>query len=152
MENSFTNVPVQETINIIINNIYHHPTLSPLKMNTNTLRKILLLCTTEVLFYDPHENIFIQQDGITMWSILRLILSHLENKVFNTIHKPNIYLRFLTTDSFSLTALMKLTRYKRPFKIIPFLISHKNSISTIKSHFWCNNRHTQYWPIYHLLI
>ena len=54
VENLFTNVPVLETINIIINNIYHHPMLPPLKINSNILRKILLLCTTEVPFYDPH--------------------------------------------------------------------------------------------------
>ena len=59
VENSFRNVPVLETIIIIINDIYHHPTLPPLKINSNTLRKILLLCTTQVPFYDPHGNIYI---------------------------------------------------------------------------------------------
>ena len=106
MGNLFTNVPVRETINIIINNIYHHPTLPPLKINSNTLRKILLLCTTEVPFYDPHGNIFIQKDGIAMESVLGPIssnfyLSVLENKVFNTINKPDIYLRY--TDDILLT-------------------------------------------------
>ena len=93
MENLFTNVPVLETINIIINNIYHHPTLPPLKINSNTLQKILLLCTTEVPFYDHPK------DGIAMVSVLGPIfdnfyMSALENKVFNTINKPNIYLRY----------------------------------------------------------
>ena len=41
MEKLFTNVPVLETINIIINNIYHLPTFPPLKINSNTLHKIL---------------------------------------------------------------------------------------------------------------
>ena len=95
MENLFTNVPVVETINIIINNIYHHPTLPPLKINSNTLQKILLLCTAQVPFYDPHGDIYIQQDGIAMGSVLGPIFSNfymsaLENKVFNTITKPNI--------------------------------------------------------------
>ena len=40
VENLFTNVPVLETINIIINNIYHHPMIPPLKINSNTLHKI----------------------------------------------------------------------------------------------------------------
>ena len=48
-ENLFTNVPVLETINIFTNNISHHPKPPSLKINSNTLRKILLLCTTEVL-------------------------------------------------------------------------------------------------------
>ena len=96
VENLFTNVPVLETINIIINNIYHHLTLPPLKINSKTLRKILLLCTT---FYDSHGNIYIQRDGIAMGSVLAPIfgnfyMSALENKVFNTINKSNIYLRY----------------------------------------------------------
>ena len=99
VENLFTNVPVLETINIIINNIYHHLTFPPLKINSNTLRKILLLCTTEVPFYNSHGNIFIQKDRIAMGSVLGPIfcnfcMSALENKVFNTINKPNIYLRY----------------------------------------------------------
>ena len=36
VENLFTNVPVLETINIIINNIYHYLTLPPFKINSNT--------------------------------------------------------------------------------------------------------------------
>ena len=98
VENLFTNIPAHETINIIINNIYHHPTLSPIKINSNTLRKILLLCTTQVPSYDPHGHIYIQKDGIAMGSVLGPIFSYfymsaLEDKVFNIINKPNIYLR-----------------------------------------------------------
>ena len=99
MENLFTNVPVLERINIMTIDIYHHPTLPPLKINSNTLQKILLLCTTEVPFYDPCGNIFIQRDGIAMGSVLGPIFSNfymsaLENKVFNTINKPNIHSRY----------------------------------------------------------
>ena len=41
----------------------------------------------------------IQRDGIAMGSVLGSIFSHfyisaLENKVFNTINNPNIYLRY----------------------------------------------------------
>ena len=99
----FACIPVLETINIITNNIYHNPTLPPLKINSNTLQKILLLCSTT----DPHGNIFIQKDGIAMGSVLGPIFSNfymsdLENKVFNTINKPNIYLRY-TDNIFLLT-------------------------------------------------
>ena len=69
-ENLFTNVSVLEIINIIINNIYHYPTLPPLKINSYTLRKILLFCATEVPFYDHHADIYIQNDGIAMGSVL----------------------------------------------------------------------------------
>ena len=99
MKKIFTNFPVLETIDIIINNIYNRSTLPLLKINSNTLRKILLLCTTEGPFYNPHENIYNQKDGIAVVSVLGPIFSsfymiNLENKVFNTINKPNIYLRY----------------------------------------------------------
>ena len=71
----------------------------PLKMNFNTLRKILLLCTTEVPIFDHQGKIFIQRNGIAMASVLGPIFSNfymsvLENKGFNNINKPNIYLRY----------------------------------------------------------
>ena len=46
--------------------------------------------TTEVPFYGPHGNIYIQKDGIAMGSVLKPIfsnMSNLENKVFHTIDK-----------------------------------------------------------------
>ena len=68
--NLFTNVPVNETIDIIINNIHNNPSLPPLKINPNILRKLLLTCTTEVPFYDHLGNIYVQTDGVSMGSVL----------------------------------------------------------------------------------
>ena len=100
VENLFTNVPVNETIDIIINNIYNNPSLPPLKINPNILRKLLLTCTTEVPFYDHLENIYVQTDGVSMGSVLGPIFSNfymsdLENRIFNSIKKPPIYLRYV---------------------------------------------------------
>ena len=100
VENLFTNVPVNETIDIIINNIYNNPSLLPLKINLNILRKILLTCTTEVLFLDHLGNNHVQTDGVSMRSVLGLIvsdfyISDLENKIFNSVRKPPIYQRFV---------------------------------------------------------
>ena len=93
MEDLFTNVPVLETIDIIIN-IYHHPTLPPFKINSNNFTQNTF--TNEVSFYDPHGNIFIQKDGIAMGSVFfsNFCMSAKENKVFNTFNKPNIYWRY----------------------------------------------------------
>ena len=49
VENLFTNVPVLETIDTIINDIYHHRTLPPLKINLTQNAFTLHY----VPFYDP---------------------------------------------------------------------------------------------------
>ena len=90
VENLFTNVPVNETADIIINNIYNNPYLPPLKINPNILRKLLLTCTTEVSFHDHLGNIYVQTDGVSMGPVLGPIfsnfyVSNLENKVLKAL-------------------------------------------------------------------
>ena len=70
MENLFTNVPVHDTIEIMLQHIYNHPSLPPLKITPNTLRKLLLACTTQAPFYDHNDNIYIQINGVSMGSAL----------------------------------------------------------------------------------
>ena len=68
--------------------------------NIRVLRKILLTCPTEVPFYDNLGNIYVQTDEVFMGSVLGSIfrnfyMSDLENKIFNSIKKPPIYLRYV---------------------------------------------------------
>ena len=46
VESLFTNVPVEETIQIILDNVYNHSTLPPLKMPRTLLEAMLRACTT----------------------------------------------------------------------------------------------------------
>ena len=100
VENLFTNVPVNETVDIIINDIYNNPSLLPLKINPDILRKLLLTCTTEVPFHDHLGNIYVQTDGVSMSSaqgpiFSNFYMSDLKNKIFNSIKKPPIYQRYV---------------------------------------------------------
>ena len=63
-------VPLNETIDIIINSIYNNTSLLPIKINPNILRKTLLTCATEVPFHDHLGNIYVQTDGVSMGSVL----------------------------------------------------------------------------------
>ena len=76
VENLFTNIPVNETVDNIINNTYNNPSIPPLKINPNILRKLLLTCTTEVPFHDHLGNIYVQTDGVSMGSVLGPIFSN----------------------------------------------------------------------------
>ena len=78
--------------------------------------------TTKVLFYDPSSNIYIQIDGILMGSprgltISKFYMSHIKNKIFKTITKPNIYVRnvnniFIATHSYGKINKLKQTLKK----------------------------------------
>ena len=65
-------------------------------MNPNILHKLLLICTTNVPFYDHNEDIYTQIDGISMGSVLGPIftnfyMSNLGKKIFNDI-KNHIFM------------------------------------------------------------
>ena len=89
-------VPVKESIDIIINNIYNNLFLPVLKINPNRLRKLLLICTTKVPFYNRNGEIYTQINGVSMSLVLgptfsNFYMSNLENKIFNDTEKLHIY-------------------------------------------------------------
>ena len=96
----FTNLSVKETIDIIINNIYNNPPLPIHKINPNILCKLSLICITKVPFYNHNGEIYTLIDGISMDSVLgptfiNVYVSNLENKIFNDIKKPYIYVCYV---------------------------------------------------------
>ena len=50
VESLFTNVPINDTIEIIIQNVYNYPTLAAPKISQNILKLLLELCTKELPF------------------------------------------------------------------------------------------------------
>ena len=67
VESLFTNVPVKDTINIIVNNIYNNPSLPILKINPNIIRRLLLIPTTKVSFYNHCGDIYIHKLMVFLW-------------------------------------------------------------------------------------
>ena len=80
---------------------YHLTGTLVIKFSTSSeANKLLLTCTTEVPFHDHLGNIYIQTDGVSMRSVLgpifsKFYMSDLENRIFNSIKKPPIYLRYV---------------------------------------------------------
>ena len=101
VESLFTNVPVRETIKIIIKNVYHHDTLPPPAIPKEKLEELLLLCTTAVPFRNIDGKMYIQKDGMSMGGPLgptfaNFYMADLENRVMNMPNmKPNIYCRYV---------------------------------------------------------
>ena len=74
VENLFTNVPVEETIDIILNKVYRS-NLKPLKIPESILREQLRACTMEAPFYSHRGDIFRQVNGVSMGSPLGVLFA-----------------------------------------------------------------------------
>ena len=86
-ESLFTNVPVNETIDIICKNIYRNSNLPPLPIPEKTLRELLTSCTTECPFENFDGKLYAQIDGVSMGSPLGVTfanyyMTNLENTIF----------------------------------------------------------------------
>ena len=101
VESLFTNVPVNETIQIICDCIYRNSEMPPLTIPEATMKKLLEACTTKCPFMH-RDKLFLQRDGVSMGSPLGVTFAnfymvHVENLVLgsNPQLKPYIYTRYV---------------------------------------------------------
>ena len=100
-ESLFTNVPVQRTINIILDYVYQHSELPPPSIPKSVMKEMLTICTTEVPFRCPEGKLYVQQDGIAMGSPLGVLfaqafMSAVEDLAFQDGDViPNLYCRYI---------------------------------------------------------
>ena len=122
VENLFTNVPVQETINIILDNVFNHPTLPPLAMEKQTLEDLLITCTTETPFKNINGDIYKQQDGISMGGPLgplfaNYYMCHLENNILPQMDNPPVtYTRYVDDIFLVIKNISTLNEMKDKFE------------------------------------
>ena len=101
VESLFTNVPIDETIEIILKNVYKHPDIPPPKMSPQVLKNFLQLCTKEAPFRCPRNKMYVQIEGVAMGSPLgptfaNFYMGELEARIFeDKNNKPLIYARYV---------------------------------------------------------
>ena len=100
VESLFTNVPVDRTINYILDKVYRDENTPTMKIPENILRKLLECCTKEAPFTCPKGHLYQQVDGVAMGSPLGVLFANffmgsVENETFAVIEKPNIYCRYI---------------------------------------------------------
>ncbi|XP_076030866.1 uncharacterized protein LOC143019050 [Oratosquilla oratoria] len=99
-ESLFTNVPVNETINFILDEVYHSNHV-PLDIPETLLRKLLEACTTESPFRGPDGKLYRQVDGVAMGSPLGVLFANfymglVERRVFSDpLIRPHSYGRYV---------------------------------------------------------
>ena len=106
VESLFTNVPVDRTINIILEKVYNHPSIPPPAIPKNIMRELLVTCTTEVPFRNINGDMYVQRDGVSMGSPLgptfaNFFMAEVENRATTTAapttHKV-FYMNFMNPD------------------------------------------------------
>jgi len=103
----FTNVPLLETIDIIIDLAYGPDSVNIPPFSKSIFRKMLIFCSQSYFMFN--DELFQQVDGVSMGgplapSFANAFLAHLENNKFtdfNSAIKPKLFLRYVD-DCFAL--------------------------------------------------
>jgi hypothetical protein len=101
VESLFTNVPVEETIQIICDNVYSNPTIPPPPFDRKLLEKLLTACTMKAPFRHVDGSLYQQIDGVAMGSPLgvcfaNFYMCHIENQVLAEMNtRPTTYCRYI---------------------------------------------------------
>ncbi|XP_066982810.1 uncharacterized protein [Macrobrachium rosenbergii] len=100
VESPFTNVPVNETIQIILDCVYRDPTTPSLKVPEHTLCALLKMCTIKAPFSTHRGNMYTQINSIAMGSLLGVLfvnfyLATIEKRVFTNIRKAQMHVRYI---------------------------------------------------------
>ena len=101
VESLFSNVPVNETIEIILHRVYHHEhKTAPPNIPKNVMRE-LVLCTTQTPFAFQNDT-YLFNDGVAMGTPLGptfadFYMSHLETQVLESSNhfNPRFYIRYV---------------------------------------------------------
>ena len=122
VESLFTNVPIDATIDIILQRAYNHATLPKLKIPPLILKQLLELCTKHAPFKTPTGELYLQMDGIAMGSPLGPLFANfyagnLEENVFNNhFQKPHIYTRYVDEIFLQIDTEQQIIQLKEIFE------------------------------------
>ncbi|XP_076069727.1 uncharacterized protein LOC143041604 [Oratosquilla oratoria] len=99
VESLFTNVPVDDTIDIILNRVYRSDR-PMIDIPKDVLKSMLETCTKEAPFFSHRGELFGQVDGVAMGSPLEVLfanmyMAHDEEKTFHHQPSPGIYARYI---------------------------------------------------------
>ncbi|XP_064080615.1 uncharacterized protein LOC135197479 [Macrobrachium nipponense] len=100
VESLFTNVPVDETIGIILEKVYRNPDKQPPNIPEESHKTLLVICTKRAPFTTHRGQTFRQKDGVAMGSPLDVLFANfymgtVEEQVFSQHRCPRTYARYI---------------------------------------------------------
>ncbi|XP_064117579.1 uncharacterized protein LOC135223001 [Macrobrachium nipponense] len=100
VESPFTNVPVDETIGIIMELVYRNPEMRPPNIPEDSLRTLLDICTKRAPFTIHRGQMYRQKDGVAMGSPLGVLFANfymgeVEERVFSQYRWPRTYRHYI---------------------------------------------------------
>ena len=98
VESLFTNVPLDETINLAVDYVYSEESRCKPQYDRRHFKKLLCFATSGEFIY--RDRLFRQVDGVAMGSPLgptlaNLFLAHYERQWQNHVNAPSTYLRYV---------------------------------------------------------
>ncbi|XP_068233571.1 uncharacterized protein [Palaemon carinicauda] len=128
----FTNVPVGETIDLILERVYRDPSNPTLNIPEEALRNLLEVCTKKAPFTAHRGHTYIQKEGVAMDSPLGVLFANfymgvVEERVFSRICRPDMYVRYIY-DTFvmahSAQDIETLRRMFEEYSCLRFTVEH----------------------------
>ena len=122
VESLFTNVPVDDTIEIILHHVYNNENMRKPTIPKTILTRLLKICTTECPFYSPTGDLYAQKDGISMGTPLgptfaNYYMYEIENNAFATLYsKRKVYCRYVDDCFLVVDSINQLEALKRHFE------------------------------------
>ena len=100
VESLFTNVPVDITIQMILDKVYRDNSTPSMSIPESSLKSLLELCTKQAPFRSHHGHMFVQEDGVAMGSPLGPLFANfymgtIEERVFDRHRIPFTYCRYI---------------------------------------------------------
>ncbi|XP_066957074.1 uncharacterized protein [Macrobrachium rosenbergii] len=120
VESLFTNVSVDETIQIILDRVYRDPTTPSLNIPEHALRDLLEICTKKAPFSNHRGHMYTQINGVAMGSPLGVLFANfymgtVEQRVFEDIHQPRMYMRYIDDIFVSPNSQEEIENLRRAF-------------------------------------
>ncbi|XP_064089209.1 uncharacterized protein LOC135203407 [Macrobrachium nipponense] len=100
VESLFINIPIDKTINIIMDRVYRDPLTAPFNIPKASLRTLLDICTKRAPFSTHRGQMFHPKDGVAMGSPLGVLFANfymgaIEERVFTQSQHPRKYAHYI---------------------------------------------------------